>query len=127
MEKQKREVLIGGPVNLENRRSNHSILAVILIVIGILFLFANLGLFSVGDIGAFFGSLGGSVGSFFGNLGGEIGHFFGNLGSEIGRFFGGLGGAIGRLWPLIIILIGVLVLFRRGASSSVEDKSKNFE
>jgi hypothetical protein len=76
-------------------------LALILIGVGVVFLLANLGLFSIGDIGAFFGQIGGAFGSFFGNLGGSL-----------GTLFGGLGELIGRFWPLILIGVGLLLVFR---------------
>jgi hypothetical protein len=85
---------------LDARRPSRA-LALILIGVGVVFLLANFGLFSIGDIGAFFGQLGGAFGNFFGNLGGSLGSLFGGLGSLIGRF-----------WPLILIGLGLLIIFR---------------
>jgi hypothetical protein len=84
-------------------------LALILIGVGVIFLLTNIGLFSIGDIGAFFGQIGGAFGSFFGNLGGSI-----------GRLFGGLGELIGRFWPLILIGIGLLLIVRRPSHRRIE-------
>jgi hypothetical protein len=81
--------------------------ALLLITIGVVFLLIQTG--AIGDIGWFFGQ----IGEFFGNLGGQIGHFFGNLGGQIGRFFGTIGSQLVNLWPLILIAIGVLMLMRR--------------
>ncbi len=85
-------------------------LALVLILIGVLFLLINAQVFSFSDIGAFFGS----IGHFFGSLGSAIGHFFGSLGSTIGRIFGSLGSSIGRWWPVLLIAFGLLLLVRRG-------------
>lgn len=74
----------------------------ILIVVGVVFLLMYAGVFNPGMIGEFFGNLGGAIGQFFGNLGGAIGTIFGNL-----------GGMIGRLWPLLLIVIGLALLFVR--------------
>ena len=88
-------------------------LAITLLVLGVLFLMIEGGVFSWGTIGAFFGGLGGSIGAFFGSLGGAIGSFFGGIGSGIGVFFG----SIGRLWPVVPILIGLYMIFHRPSNS----------
>jgi len=87
--------------------------AVILIIIGILFLLMNAGVFSFGDVGEFFGGFGRAMGEFFGGFGRAIGEFFGNLGGSIGAFFGSLGSALANFWPLVLILIGLALLFWR--------------
>jgi hypothetical protein len=87
--------------------------AIILITIGVLFLLLNTGLFSFNDIGEFFGSFGRTMGEFFGNFGRSMGEFFGNMGRSMGEFFGGLGRGIANMWPLVLILIGVALLFWR--------------
>lgn len=115
MEKQKREVMIQ-PRGAADRPASARTLAIVLIAVGVLFLLVNAGVFSFGDIGSFFGS----IGQFFGRLGGAIGEFFGNLGGSIGRLFGSLGSTIGRWWPLLVILLGVALLFRRGKSAQDE-------
>jgi hypothetical protein len=94
--------------------------ALILIAIGILFLLINSGLFSFSDIGEFFGSFGRIIGEFFGNLGRSIGEFFGNFGRSMGEFFGGLGRSIANVWPLVLILIGIALLFWRRPSRQEE-------
>jgi hypothetical protein len=97
--------------------------AVVLIIIGVLFLLMNAGVFSFNDIGQFFGNLGGGIGEFFGTLGGEIGRFFGSLGGAIGEFFGGVGRTIGELWPLLLIVVGLALLFwRRPARSATSEE-----
>lgn len=78
------------------------IAGLILIVVGVVFLLMFAGVFDPGMIG-----------QFFGNLGGAIGEFFGNFGRVIGEFFGTVGGAIGRLWPLLLIVVGLALLFIR--------------
>lgn len=108
MEKQKREVMIQER-GLVGRPSSSRTLAVALIVIGIVFLLINAGVFSFHDIGAFFGS----IGAFFGRLGGSFGEFFGRLGGSIGHIFGTLGASLARLWPLALILLGAALLLRR--------------
>ncbi|MBI5667137.1 MAG: hypothetical protein HZC41_03945 [Chloroflexi bacterium] len=115
MEKQKRDVVIqsGGMVG---RPASTRTLAIVLIAVGVLFLLINAGVFSFNDVGSFFGS----IGQFFGNLGRTIGEFFGNLGGSLGRLFGSLGSTIGRWWPLLVILLGVALLFRRGRSARDE-------
>ncbi len=96
-------------------------LAITLLVLGVLFLMIEGGVFSRGTIGAFFGGLGGSIGAFFGSLGGAIGSFFGSLGSAIGIVFG----SIGRLWPVVPILIGLYMIFRRPSHpADVAEKEK---
>lgn len=91
-------------------------LALLLIAAGILFLLINAGVFSFHDIGTFFGS----IGQFFGQVGSAIGQFFGSLGSSIGRIFGSIGSSIGRWWPLLLIVLGLLMLVRRGTSARYE-------
>jgi len=78
-EKRKNEVVIrrGG-----SRRTG----AILLILIGVLFLLMNAGLFSFTDMG----------------------EFFGNFGRFIGEFFGSFGRSIASLWPLVLILLGLL-------------------
>lgn len=109
MEKRKNEVHIEQQPDAA-RRSPTRTLAYVLIVVGLLFLLWNANILNLGDIGSFFGRIGGSIGEFFGSLGGLIGSFFGSLGSTIGR----LAGSLANLWPLLLIVIGVLLLFRRG-------------
>lgn len=112
MEKSKHTVQI----QPEAARRHNVALPIILIGIGVLFLLVNTGIFSFSDIGTFFGT----VGRFFGEIGGSIGRFFGSLGGSLGSYFGNLGGLIGRLWPLLLIVIGALLLIRRGG-----EKAKN--
>jgi Flp pilus assembly pilin Flp len=88
-------------------RSSQRRAAYALIAVGVVFLLIQTG--AIGDIGSFFGS----VGEFFGNLGGQMGNFFGNLGGQMGRFFGALGSQMANLWPLLLIALGVIMLFRR--------------
>jgi hypothetical protein len=95
--------------------------AVILIIIGILFLLINAGFFSFGDVGEFFGDFGRAFGEFFGNFGRAIGEFFGNLGGSIGAFFGNLGSALANFWPLALILFGLALLFWRRPSRQQEE------
>lgn len=113
MEKPKREVIINRSSEYEPRRSSRT-LALVLIGAGVVLLLVNAGALSFSDIGSFFGSLGGAVGQFFGSLGSAIGQFFGGLGRAIGDIFGSLGSAIGRFWPVLLILLGALLLLRRG-------------
>jgi hypothetical protein len=87
--------------------------AIILIAIGMMFLLINTGVVSFNEIGTFFGGLGEAFGTFFGNFGRVIGEIFGGLGQAFGEIFGGLIGSIANLWPLILILIGVALLFGR--------------
>lgn len=107
MEKQKREVTIQ-PMP-DARLGSSRALAIVLITAGVLLLLINAGVFSFNDVGSFFGSFG----EFFGRLGRSIGELFGDFGGWIGRFFGSVGGTIGRWWPLVVILLGVALLFRR--------------
>jgi hypothetical protein len=95
--------------------------ALILIVIGVLFLLINAGAFSFSDLGEFFGNFGRSFGEFFGNFGRAIGEFFGNLGGSIGSFFGNLGSALANIWPLALILIGLALLLWRRPSRQQEE------
>jgi len=87
--------------------------AIILIIIGVVFLLLNTGIFSFSDIGEFFGGFGRVMGEFFGGFGRLLGEVFGTLGRAIGAFFGALGGVIGTLWPFALIAIGAALLFWR--------------
>lgn len=109
MEKVKRTV------QLETRAAQPSraALPIILIGVGIFFLLTNTGILSISDIA---GSIG-DVARFIGETAGSIGRMFGELGRAVGSFFGGLGGAIGQFWPLVLILIGGVMLFRRGKTT----------
>ncbi|MEZ4669490.1 MAG: hypothetical protein R3E39_16405 [Anaerolineae bacterium] len=89
------------------------IVGVVLILIGIAFLLIYGGVFSPHTIGEFFGNFGSSMGEFFGNFGQSVGEFFGNFGQSIGTFFGDFGAMIGRLWPLLLIVLGLGLLFFR--------------
>jgi hypothetical protein len=74
-----------------------------------------------------FGHEMGDFGHEMGRMGDEIGRGFGEFGREMGRVFGGLGGGLGALigcicglWPLALIVVGVLLLInarRRPARS----------
>ena len=61
------------------------------------------------------------MGEFFGNFGRIMGEFFGSLGGSIGAFFGGLGRNIANLWPLALILIGIVLLFSRRPNRQEEE------
>jgi hypothetical protein len=87
--------------------------AIMLIIVGVVFLLFNTGILSFSIIGEFFGGFGQFMGEFFGGLGRFFGEFFGGLGGAIGIFFGGLGSLIGRLWPVVLIAIGAVLLFWR--------------
>jgi hypothetical protein len=108
MEKPKREMIINRSSEDEPRRSSRT-LALVLIGAGVVLLLVNAGALSFSDIGSFFGSLGGAVGQFFGGLGRAVGDIFGSLGSAIGRF-----------WPVLLILLGALLLLRRGRPTGQE-------
>jgi uncharacterized integral membrane protein len=81
------------------------IVGALLLAIGLIFLFANLGIISPDTVSNV-------IGGFFGS----IGRLFGEFGQAIGMFFGSVGGLIGRFWPLILILIGATMLFTRRKS-----------
>lgn len=77
------------------------IAAVILIGLGAYFLLAQFGIVSWDIVGAFFGTIGSVIGTVFGGIGEAIGFVFGTLGS-----------AIGNLWPVLLIVLGLLMLWR---------------
>jgi len=99
MEKRKNETI--------EREATRPTLAIVLIIVGVVALLVTSGVFSPGDIG-----------QFFGNVGSSLGQFFGEFGRSIGEFFGTLGRSFAQLWPLVLILIGALLLFRRGTARS---------
>ncbi|MBN1285092.1 MAG: hypothetical protein JXB47_06825 [Anaerolineae bacterium] len=104
------------------------LLAIALIFIGLIFLCAicccsSLSVVTWGEWDRFgdgWDDLGrgmGEVGREVGEVGRELGRGFGDLGRELGRTFGGLGRGIGALvgcicglWPLALIVAGVLLL-----------------
>ena len=105
---------------MDTRRRN---LAVALIIFGVIFLLVQMNALSFSGIGAFFGSLGQGFGEFFGNLGRGFGEFFGGFGRMIGEFFGSIPwGNIWRLWPFILIVIGLAMIFRRPSASGEKAK-----
>lgn len=77
------------------------IAAVVLIGLGAYFLLAQFGIVSWDVVGAFFGAIGSVIGTVFGGIGEAIGFIFGRLGS-----------AIGNLWPVLLIALGLLILWR---------------
>lgn len=81
------------------------LIGLLLLAIGVMFLFANLGIISPDTVGNV-------IGGFFGS----IGSLFGKFGEAIGTFFGAAGSLIGRFWPLILIVIGAAMLFTRRKS-----------
>ncbi len=101
MEKAKRD--IDAPV--QRLSPSRLIVGLVLLAIGLTFLFANLGIISPDTVGNM-------IGGFFGS----IGRLFGEFGRAIGVFFGSIGSLIGRFWPLILILIGAAMLFTRRKS-----------
>lgn len=103
---------------MDTRRRN---LAVALIIVGVIFLLFQMNVLS--GIGLFFGSLGQGIGEFFGNIGRGFGEFFGGFGRMIGEFFGSIPwGSIWRLWPVLLILIGLALIFRRPSTNSEKAK-----
>lgn len=101
MEKAKRD----HDVSVQGLTPSRLIVGFLLLVIGLMFLFANLGIISPDTVGNM-------IGGFFGS----IGRVFGEFGQAIGVFFGSIGSLIGRLWPLILIVIGAAMLFTRRKS-----------
>lgn len=101
--------------------------AFVLIAVGLVFLMVNIGLVSMdrvgetvgqaaGSFGDAMGSFGQAIGEFFGRFGEAMGEFFGNFGEAMGSFFGNLASNFSRLWPLLLIVIGLALLFRRPRS-----------
>jgi hypothetical protein len=110
---------------MDTRRRN---LAVVLIIVGVIFLLVQMNALSFSGIGAFFGDLGRGFGEFFGNLGRSFGEFFGGFGRMIGEFFGSIPwGNIWRLWPAVLILIGLAMIVRRPSSNSEKAKHDQHE
>ncbi|MBZ0294074.1 MAG: hypothetical protein K8L99_16050 [Anaerolineae bacterium] len=108
------------PQRINQRR----LLAFILIIFGLAFLVVNISGFSatqvIGEagrtVGETAGSLGQAIGEAAGQFGSSVGNFFGNFGRTMGEFFGSLGRGFGRtaanLWPLVLIVIGLVLILR---------------
>lgn len=110
------------PKRVSQPNNNRRVVALILIVVGAALLLINLNGFAiVGDIGRLVGQAGGSFGQALGDaassFGTAVGNFFGSFGRTIGQIFGGLGQGIGQLaahlWPLALIIVGLVMIFRR--------------
>lgn len=98
-------------------------LAVALIIVGAIFLLVQMNVLSFAGIGSFFGDLGQGFGELFGSLGRGFGEFFGGFGRMIGELFGSLPwGSLWRMWPIVLILVGLVLIFRRPASHSEKVK-----
>lgn len=78
---------------MESTRRGRVLVALMLIVIGLIFLMANIGFYSLD-----------TVGEVAGQAGRAIGEFFGGLGRDFGR-------SVSSLWPLLLIALGLFLVF----------------
>lgn len=118
--------------------SGYRIVAVMLIGLGALVFAAN-ALFSVASVtssaqvveqvartvGETAGSAGQEIGTAAGEIGQNIGNTAGDAGRTVGQVFGGMGAAIGHtvgsLWPLLLIVVGLALIFRPAAKAKHDE------
>ncbi len=121
-------------------------IAALLIAAGVLFLSANLIGFQTSqrdvgvlgrELGETMGDLGetvGQLGADIGEVAGDIGETAGEVGQEVGETVGDLGRSIGDvfapaparpdfavLWPLVLIVAGLLLVLRRPSGGKVKN------